>query len=70
MADTDINNNKKTSVLAGFIEFFYGNFVVLILGFISLPLMTRLMSTEEFGRSSLFLSAVFRKVWYWTAGCP
>ncbi len=58
MADTDKNNNKKTSVLAGFIEFFYGNFVVLILGFISLPLMTRLMSTEEFGRSSLFLSAV------------
>ncbi len=39
-------------------EFFYGNFVVLILGFISLPLITRLLSTEEYGRTSLFLSAV------------
>ena len=59
MADTDIQkNNNKTSVLSGFLEFFYGNFVVLILGFISLPLITRVMSTEEFGRSSLFLSAV------------
>ncbi|MBO4266974.1 MAG: oligosaccharide flippase family protein [Lachnospiraceae bacterium] len=57
MADNDINNNK-TSVLSGFLEFFYGNFVVLVLGFISLPLITRVMSTEEFGRSSLFLSAV------------
>lgn len=60
MADTDIQkkNNNNTSVLSGFLEFFYGNFVVLILGFISLPLITRVMSTEEFGRSSLFLSAV------------
>ncbi len=49
---------KDKSILGGFLEFFYGNFVVLILGFVSLPLMTRLLSTEEYGRSSLFLSAV------------
>ncbi len=49
---------KEKSVLGGFLEFFYGNFVVLVLGFVSLPLMTRLLSTDEYGRSSLFLSAV------------
>ena len=52
------SSDKKTNVLASFIEFFYGNFVVLLLGFISLPLITRLLSTEEYGRTSLFLSAV------------
>ena len=51
-------SEKKTNVLSGFLEFFYGNFVVLLLGFISLPLMTRLLPTEEYGRTSLFLSAV------------
>jgi len=56
MSGTD--NEKKTSVLSGFIEFFYGNFVVLLLGFISLPLITRVLSTDEYGRTSLFLSAV------------
>ncbi len=49
---------KDKSILGGFLEFFYGNFVVLVLGFVSLPLMTRLLSTDEYGRSSLFLSAV------------
>ncbi len=52
------NKNKDKSILGGFLEFFYGNFVVLVLGFVSLPLMTRLLSTDEYGRSSLFLSAV------------
>ena len=55
------NENKSTdkkSILGGFLEFFYGNFVVLILGFVSLPLSTRLLSTDEFGRTSLFMSAV------------
>ncbi|MBO4889471.1 MAG: polysaccharide biosynthesis C-terminal domain-containing protein [Lachnospiraceae bacterium] len=52
------SSDKKTNVLASFIEFFYGNFVVLLLGFISLPLITRLLSTDEYGRTSLFLSAV------------
>ena len=55
---SDNGNNNSKNVLSSFIEFFYGNFVVLLLGFISLPLMTRLLSTEEYGRSSLFLSAV------------
>ncbi|MCR5831134.1 MAG: oligosaccharide flippase family protein [Lachnospiraceae bacterium] len=52
------SSDKQTNVLASFIEFFYGNFVVLLLGFISLPLITRLLSTDEYGRTSLFLSAV------------
>ena len=52
------SSDKETNVLASFIEFFYGNFVVLLLGFISLPLITRLLSTDEYGRTSLFLSAV------------
>ncbi len=51
-------DEKNKNVLASFLEFFYGNFVVLLLGFISLPLITRLLSTEEYGRTSLFLSAV------------
>ncbi len=49
---------KKQNILAGFFEFFYGNFVVLMLGFVSLPMFTRILSTDEYGRSSLFLSAV------------
>lgn len=54
----DGTTNKKPSILAGFLQFFYGNFVVLLLGFVSLPLMTRLLSTEEYGRTSLYLSVV------------
>ncbi len=49
---------KKKGVFAEFLEFFYGNAVVLLLGFVSLPLMTRILSTQEYGRTSLFLSAV------------
>lgn len=52
------NTEKKQKILAGFLEFFYGNFVVLLLGFISLPMLTRILSTDEYGRSNLFLSAV------------
>ena len=52
------SDNKQPNILGGFLEFFYGNFVVLLLGFISLPLITRMLSTDEFGRTSLFLSAV------------
>lgn len=65
MEKSDINNatdekkeNKKTGVLAGFLQFFYGNFVVLLLGFVSLPLITRVLSTEEYGRTSLYSSVV------------
>lgn len=52
------DQSKKTGVLTEFLEFFYGNAVVLLLGFVSLPLMTRILSTPEYGRTSLFLSAV------------
>ena len=58
MNDTVKEDNRKTNVLSSFLEFFYGNFVVLLLGFISLPLITRLLSTDEYGRTSMFLSAV------------
>lgn len=49
---------KKSGILAGFIDYFYGNFVVLLLGFASLPLITRVLSTEEYGRTSLYSSVV------------
>lgn len=59
----DLNNNnpetpKKTSILKSFLDYFYGNFVVLLLGFISLPLITRVMSTDEYGRTAMYQSAV------------
>ncbi|MCR4655877.1 MAG: oligosaccharide flippase family protein [Lachnospiraceae bacterium] len=54
-----MEERKKTGGLIGsFIEYFYGNFVVLLLGFISLPLITRIMSTDEYGRTAMFSSAV------------
>lgn len=56
--DESERKDKKPGVLAGFLQFFYGNFVVLILGFVSLPLMTRVLSTEEYGRTSLYSSVV------------
>lgn len=49
---------KKPSAFAGFLNYFYGNFVVLILGFVSIPLITRVMSNEEYGRTGMFTSAV------------
>lgn len=58
MNNTDNKTTKQGSVLKGFLEFFYGNVVVLLLGFISLPLTTRILSTDEYGRNSLFTSAV------------
>ncbi len=51
-------NNKKGGILRSFLEFFYGNFIVLLLGFISLPLITRVMSTDEYGRSAMYQSVV------------
>ena len=45
---------KKEGLLQSFIQYFYGNFVVLLLGFISLPLITRVMSTDEYGRTGMF----------------
>lgn len=51
-------DEKKPSAFSGFLRYFYGNFVVLILGFISTPLITRVMSTDEYGRSGMFTTAV------------
>ncbi len=48
----------KRNIFAGFLEFFYGNFVVLLLGFLSLPLITRIMPTDEYGKTAMFTSAV------------
>ena len=53
-----MSEEKKSSAFSGFLRYFYGNFVVLLLGFISLPLITRFMSTDEYGRSGMFTSAV------------
>ncbi|MCR4685625.1 MAG: oligosaccharide flippase family protein [Lachnospiraceae bacterium] len=50
--------SEKPNLFTSFLEYFYGNFVVLLLGFISLPLITRVMSTEEYGRTAMFTSAV------------
>lgn len=58
MEKTENENKKSGGVLKGFIEFFYGNAVVLLLGVVSLPLMTRVLATEEFGRASIFSSVV------------
>ena len=51
-------NDKKPSILKSFLDYFYGNFIVLLLGFISLPLITRVMSTDEYGRTAMFQSVV------------
>lgn len=56
--NTQKEKSKSGNVLKGFLEFFYGNAVVLILGLISVPVITRVLSTEEFGRTSLFSSTV------------
>jgi len=52
------NTTQKPSAFSGFLRYFYGNFVVLILGFVSIPLITRVMSEEEYGRTGMFTSAV------------
>ncbi|MCR4591353.1 MAG: oligosaccharide flippase family protein [Lachnospiraceae bacterium] len=50
--------DKQKSSLGGFLSYFYGNFIVLLLGFIQTPLVTRIMSTEEYGRTGMFEAAV------------
>ncbi len=50
-------SNKK-SAFGSFLSYFYGNFIVLLLGFIQTPLVTRLMSTDEYGRTGMFETAV------------
>lgn len=49
---------NNSSVFKSFLEYFYGNFIVLLLGFVSLPLITRVMTEAEYGRTAMFQSAV------------
>ncbi len=49
---------KKESLLSSFIKYFYGNFVVLILGLIQLPLTTRILETSEYGKTTMYTTAV------------
>ncbi|MCR5773526.1 MAG: lipopolysaccharide biosynthesis protein [Lachnospiraceae bacterium] len=48
----------KEDTVRGFLSYFYGNFVVLILGFIQTPLLTRILSTGEYGKTGMFETAV------------
>ncbi len=52
------DNKKEDRPFSGFLTYFYGNFVVLLLGFVQTPLVTRLMSTDEFGRTGMYETAV------------
>ena len=49
---------KKEGLLTSFIQYFYGNFVVLLLGFVSLPLTTRVLETAEYGKTTMFTTVV------------
>lgn len=42
------------SLLKKFIEFGFGNIITLILGFISSPIITRIVNPDEFGKFSMF----------------
>ncbi len=53
-----MEENKKDSLLTSFIKYFYGNFVVLLLGLVQLPLTTRVLETSEYGKTTMFLTAV------------
>ncbi len=48
----------KGGTFKGFLTYFYGNFVVLILGFIQTPLLTRILATDEYGKAGMFETAV------------
>lgn len=52
------SSKENSGAFEGFLRYFYGNFVVLILGFVSIPLITRVMSRAEYGRTGMFTTAV------------
>ncbi|MCR5420150.1 MAG: lipopolysaccharide biosynthesis protein [Lachnospiraceae bacterium] len=52
------SDKNKDGLLSSFIKYFYGNFVVLLLGLIQLPLTTRVLKTEEYGKTTMFTTAV------------
>ncbi|MBR1523723.1 MAG: oligosaccharide flippase family protein, partial [Lachnospiraceae bacterium] len=49
---------KGSDTFKGFLSYFYGNFIVLLLGFVQTPLLTRILSTDEYGRTGMFETAV------------
>ncbi len=57
--DTNTGGSEpRKNPLKGFLTYFYGNFIVLLLGFIQTPLITRILSTDEYGRTGMFETAV------------
>ena len=56
--ETNKETEKKESILSSFIKYFYGNFVVLLLGLVQLPLTTRILKTSEYGKTTMFTTAV------------
>ena len=56
--DIKEENGKKEGLLSSFIKYFYGNFVVLLLGLVQLPLTTRVLQTQEYGKTTMFTTAV------------
>ncbi len=53
-----MGQNKGEGLFSSFIKYFYGNFVVLLLGLIQLPLTTRVLQTQEYGKTTMFTTAV------------
>lgn len=49
---------KQKSLFANFISYFLGNFGVIVLGLLSTPIITRVLSPEETGRNNMFYRAV------------
>ncbi|PEY45958.1 polysaccharide biosynthesis protein, partial [Bacillus cereus] len=45
----------KAGLLKKFLSFSIGSWLSIIIGFISTPIITRILSPEEFGKSSLFM---------------
>ena len=58
MPNSNDGKKNKGNAVSGFLSYFYGNFIVLLLGFIQTPLVTRLMTTDEYGRTGMFETAV------------
>ncbi|MCR5626266.1 MAG: lipopolysaccharide biosynthesis protein [Lachnospiraceae bacterium] len=52
------SQKAEKSPLSGFLSYFYGNFIVLLLGFIQTPLVTRLMTADEYGKTGMFETTV------------
>ena len=53
-----MSKDSSSGLLSSFIKYFYGNFVVLLLGLIQLPLTTRVLETQEYGKTTMFTTAV------------